>query len=150
MFAKVSLAILAAITANFAGAAVLKNRAVSPDASPEIMACTSRSTDPLEGCTNIPVVSDTCVSFTRGLTFLNNELSIVIVPDGFVCSFFEYAIYSTVLTLLNILPSGEPGKVILPLQCRCRMQRQSQQQSAAVSIESGVNWSSYPTLRHEL
>ncbi|KAJ7195247.1 hypothetical protein GGX14DRAFT_404162 [Mycena pura] len=88
MFAKVSLAILAAITANFAGAAVLENRAVSPDASFIIEACTGRI-DPPEGCVNIPVVADTCVSFTGGLTFLDNAITVVRVPDGFICSFFD-------------------------------------------------------------
>ncbi|KAJ7195235.1 hypothetical protein GGX14DRAFT_677305 [Mycena pura] len=87
MFAKVSLAILAAITANFAGAAVVK-RAVSPDAPATITAC-SGSLNPPNGCATIPVVADTCTSFTGGLTFLNNEISNVLVPLGFTCTFFD-------------------------------------------------------------
>ncbi|KAJ7935822.1 hypothetical protein B0H13DRAFT_1853933 [Mycena leptocephala] len=36
-----------------------------------------------------PVVSDSCTSFTGGLSFLNKELSWVQVPGGFICTFFE-------------------------------------------------------------
>ncbi|KAJ6622976.1 hypothetical protein B0H10DRAFT_1944280 [Mycena sp. CBHHK59/15] len=44
---------------------------------------------PPSGCVIIPVVSDTCINFTGGLSFLNKEVSNVQVPGGFVCTFFE-------------------------------------------------------------
>ncbi|PPQ87406.1 hypothetical protein CVT25_008125 [Psilocybe cyanescens] len=43
------------------------------------------------GCVTIPVVSDSCVNFTGGLSFLNKESSAVVVPGGFVCTFFADA-----------------------------------------------------------
>ncbi|KAE9404271.1 hypothetical protein BT96DRAFT_935829 [Gymnopus androsaceus JB14] len=42
-----------------------------------------------EGCVVIPVVSDECTNFTGGLSFLNDEVSFVNVPPGFVCTFYE-------------------------------------------------------------
>ncbi|KAJ3859245.1 hypothetical protein EV359DRAFT_86638 [Lentinula novae-zelandiae] len=44
---------------------------------------------PSNGCVTIPVVSDVCTDLTGGLNFLNQEISAVVVPDGFVCSFYE-------------------------------------------------------------
>ncbi|KAJ3897998.1 hypothetical protein F5879DRAFT_813243, partial [Lentinula edodes] len=40
-------------------------------------------------CVTIPVVSDVCTDLTGGLSFLNQEISVIVVPDGFVCSFYE-------------------------------------------------------------
>ncbi|KAJ7213383.1 hypothetical protein GGX14DRAFT_392891 [Mycena pura] len=57
---KISLAfVLAAVIVNFAGAAVLKEGAPVPDSTPVVTVCTG-SIIPPEGCTNIPVVADTC------------------------------------------------------------------------------------------
>ncbi|KAJ7736604.1 hypothetical protein DFH07DRAFT_753475 [Mycena maculata] len=58
------------------------------DASPEIEVCTG-SINPSEGCVTIPVVSDSCVDFTGGFSFLNDELTSAIIPGGFICTFFE-------------------------------------------------------------
>ncbi|KAJ7367461.1 hypothetical protein DFH08DRAFT_675737 [Mycena albidolilacea] len=41
------------------------------------------------GCAAVPTVSDTCVSLTGGLSFLNKEISTATVPGGFVCTFFQ-------------------------------------------------------------
>ncbi|KAF8975526.1 hypothetical protein BDQ17DRAFT_1551417 [Cyathus striatus] len=44
---------------------------------------------PENGCFTIPVVSDTCTSFTGGLSFLDETVSNAQVPAGFVCTFFS-------------------------------------------------------------
>jgi hypothetical protein len=49
---------------------------------------------PRSGCIDIPIVSDTCRSFTGGLTFLNNQVSNASVPLGYVCTFFECDFYA--------------------------------------------------------
>ncbi|KAJ7491351.1 hypothetical protein B0H11DRAFT_1719005 [Mycena galericulata] len=41
------------------------------------------------GCVTVPVVSDSCVDLTGGLSFLDEEISGAVVPDGFVCTFFQ-------------------------------------------------------------
>ncbi|KIK54477.1 hypothetical protein GYMLUDRAFT_63085 [Collybiopsis luxurians FD-317 M1] len=53
-----------------------------------VTACTG-SINPPNGCVTIPVVSDSCINFTGGLSFLNKEVSNVQVPGGFICSFYE-------------------------------------------------------------
>ncbi|KAF9463383.1 hypothetical protein BDZ94DRAFT_1308895 [Collybia nuda] len=50
--------------------------------------CTG-SISPRSGCADIPVVADTCVSFTGGLTFLNDEVSSGQIPVGFACTVFD-------------------------------------------------------------
>ncbi|KAJ7279373.1 hypothetical protein C8J57DRAFT_976349, partial [Mycena rebaudengoi] len=40
-------------------------------------------------CLDIPINSDTCRSFTGGLSFLNNEVSSARVDAGFVCTFYD-------------------------------------------------------------
>ncbi|KAF8991227.1 hypothetical protein BDQ17DRAFT_1255133 [Cyathus striatus] len=57
-------------------------------ASPSIILC-SGSINPEAGCVTIPVVSDTCTSFTGGLSFLDEVVSNAQVPAGFVCTFFS-------------------------------------------------------------
>ncbi|KAJ7476025.1 hypothetical protein FB451DRAFT_1245529 [Mycena latifolia] len=57
-------------------------------AAPTITTC-SGSLNPPNGCVTIPVVSDQCINFTGGLSFLNKEVSNAEVPAGFVCTFFE-------------------------------------------------------------
>ncbi|KAJ7342553.1 hypothetical protein DFH08DRAFT_240904 [Mycena albidolilacea] len=41
------------------------------------------------GCAAIPIVSETCVNLTGGLSFLNKQISTAIIPAGFVCQFFQ-------------------------------------------------------------
>ncbi|KAJ3926138.1 MAG: hypothetical protein NXY57DRAFT_1065168 [Lentinula lateritia] len=65
------------------GAQVVSGAALVPAT---ITACSGL---PSNGCVTIPVVSDVCTDLTGGLSFLNQEISAVVVPDGFVCSFYE-------------------------------------------------------------
>ncbi|KAJ7585986.1 hypothetical protein C8J56DRAFT_1049717 [Mycena floridula] len=60
----------------------------SEQASATITVC-SGSISPAQGCVTVPVVSDSCINLTGGLTFLNKEISSASVPAGFVCTFFE-------------------------------------------------------------
>ncbi|KAJ7491387.1 hypothetical protein B0H11DRAFT_2228912 [Mycena galericulata] len=80
------LAITLAALASLASAAPasVQNRAADDSASLQV--CTKSVTT---GCVTVPVVSDTCVDLTGGLSFLNEEISAAIIPDGFVCTFFE-------------------------------------------------------------
>ncbi|KIK69029.1 hypothetical protein GYMLUDRAFT_80405 [Collybiopsis luxurians FD-317 M1] len=78
MFSKYTLIAFA-----FAAAA-----SAAPLAPATITVCTG-SLNPPAGCVTIPVVSDACTDFTGGLSFLNEEVGSVQVPDGFVCSFYE-------------------------------------------------------------
>ncbi|PPQ97237.1 hypothetical protein CVT26_000763 [Gymnopilus dilepis] len=64
------------------GAAI---QARNADLSPNAQVCTG----PLTGCITIPISSDDCTSFTGGLSFLNKEVTEAVIPDGFVCTFFE-------------------------------------------------------------
>ncbi|KAJ7250258.1 hypothetical protein C8J57DRAFT_1355145 [Mycena rebaudengoi] len=61
----------------------------TPDVGTTITVCTDANG--VSGCVNIPVNSDTCRSFTGGLSFLNDELSTATIPAGFVCTFFDAA-----------------------------------------------------------
>ncbi|KAJ6449185.1 hypothetical protein C8R45DRAFT_1114798 [Mycena sanguinolenta] len=70
---------------SFASATPVKR---SADVSATVEICTG-TINPSEGCTTIPVVSDDCVSFTGGFSFLDKEITSAIVPDGFICTFFE-------------------------------------------------------------
>ncbi|KAJ7738902.1 hypothetical protein B0H14DRAFT_2407826 [Mycena olivaceomarginata] len=38
------------------------------------------------GCLLVPIVSDTCVNLTGGLSFLNKKISTATVANGFVCT----------------------------------------------------------------
>ncbi|KAJ7576021.1 hypothetical protein C8J56DRAFT_1171851 [Mycena floridula] len=60
----------------------------SEQASPTIIIC-SGSVSPANGCVTTPVVSDSCINLTGGLSFLNKEISGASIPAGFVCTFFE-------------------------------------------------------------
>ncbi|KAJ7279393.1 hypothetical protein C8J57DRAFT_1570049 [Mycena rebaudengoi] len=62
----------------------------APDVGETITVC-SGTIIPRNGCIDIPIVSDTCRSFTGGLTFLNNQVSNASVPLGYVCTFFDAA-----------------------------------------------------------
>ncbi|KAJ7279390.1 hypothetical protein C8J57DRAFT_1221066 [Mycena rebaudengoi] len=83
MFAK-SLILFASIAASSALAV-----GPTPDVGSTITVCTSSNAK--DGCLNIPINSDTCRSFTGGLSFLNDEISSAKVPDGFICTFFDAA-----------------------------------------------------------
>ncbi|KAJ7347443.1 hypothetical protein DFH08DRAFT_809199 [Mycena albidolilacea] len=55
--------------------------------SASITVCTNKK---LKGaCVTLSVISDSCINFTGGLTFLNKEITSAQVPAGFVCTFFE-------------------------------------------------------------
>lgn len=41
------------------------------------------------GCVDLPVVSDSCVNLTGGLSFLNKEISFATIPGGLICTFFQ-------------------------------------------------------------
>ncbi|KAJ3745277.1 hypothetical protein DFH05DRAFT_1459092 [Lentinula detonsa] len=69
----------------FVGAQVVSAAALAPAT---ITAC-SGAGNPPQGCVTIPVVSDDCTDLTGGLSFLNKEITVVTVPGGFVCSFYE-------------------------------------------------------------
>ncbi|KAF7350855.1 hypothetical protein MSAN_01647600 [Mycena sanguinolenta] len=60
----------------------------STDASATVEVCTG-SVSPSQGCINIPVISDSCINFTGGFSFLNKEISAAVVPNGFICTFFQ-------------------------------------------------------------
>ncbi|KAJ7589876.1 hypothetical protein C8J56DRAFT_1025200 [Mycena floridula] len=68
------------------GAEALGHR--SEQASATITVC-SGSVSPAQGCVTVPVVSDSCINLTGGLSFLNKEISGAKIPAGFVCTFFE-------------------------------------------------------------
>ncbi|KAJ7762891.1 hypothetical protein B0H16DRAFT_1528077 [Mycena metata] len=59
----------------------------APLASPTITVCTE--VNPTNGCVTLPVVSDSCINLTGGLSFLNKAISDATVPDGFICTFFQ-------------------------------------------------------------
>ncbi|KAF7333773.1 hypothetical protein MVEN_02334000 [Mycena venus] len=83
MFSKVSrVLVLAAVAANLAGAAVLKERFTAP-----VTIC--ENIDSPQQCVTLPVNADTCIDLTGGLDPWNNAISIVDVPQGFACSFFD-------------------------------------------------------------
>ncbi|PPQ89316.1 hypothetical protein CVT25_000129 [Psilocybe cyanescens] len=79
---------------------VFGERAAS--ATPNVEVCTGNIGT---GCVNIPVGSDACINFTGGLSFLDKESSAVVVPGGFVCSFFADA--------GCLAPQGGVGQVVL-------------------------------------
>ncbi|KAJ6470476.1 hypothetical protein C8R45DRAFT_1166152 [Mycena sanguinolenta] len=58
----------------------------SPATSPSIEVCTSSSAG---RCATIAVVSTACVNLTGRLGWLNKNISTAIIPDGFVCTFFQ-------------------------------------------------------------
>ncbi|KAJ6470427.1 hypothetical protein C8R45DRAFT_1015590 [Mycena sanguinolenta] len=84
MFNSKALFALVALV-SFASATPLKR---SADASATIEVCSGGSNPP-SGCVTVPVVSEDCVNLTGGLSFLNKEITIAVVPNGFICTFFE-------------------------------------------------------------
>ncbi|KAJ7753234.1 hypothetical protein B0H16DRAFT_776158 [Mycena metata] len=83
MFYKTLFASTLAAVLTLAAAAPAKP---SPDIPATIEVCTGNCPT---GGVIIPVVSDSCINLTGGLTFLNKEISGAIVPAGFVCTFFQ-------------------------------------------------------------
>ncbi|KAJ7250294.1 hypothetical protein C8J57DRAFT_1474939 [Mycena rebaudengoi] len=75
----------------FASIAAASALAVSPtpDVGTTVTVCSD--VNGVSGCATIPVNSDTCRSFTGGLSFLNDEVSAAKIPAGFVCTFFDAA-----------------------------------------------------------
>ncbi|KAJ7476001.1 hypothetical protein FB451DRAFT_1173932 [Mycena latifolia] len=86
--AKIILTALAFVAVSSATPAVTAAVKPTPLAAPTITTC-SGSLNPPNGCVTIPVVSDQCINFTGGLSFLNKEVSNAEVPARFVCTFFE-------------------------------------------------------------
>ncbi|KAJ3721138.1 hypothetical protein F5878DRAFT_582842 [Lentinula raphanica] len=81
----ISTKVFSAVFAALVGAQAVSAAALAPAT---ITVCTGAGNPP-QGCVTIPVVSDECTDFTGGLSFLNKEVTIVEVPDGFVCTFYE-------------------------------------------------------------
>ncbi|KAJ7467885.1 hypothetical protein B0H11DRAFT_2284330 [Mycena galericulata] len=40
-------------------------------------------------CVTTPVVSDDCVDMTGAFSFLNKEIAGAVIPNGFICTFFQ-------------------------------------------------------------
>ncbi|KIM36010.1 hypothetical protein M413DRAFT_428109 [Hebeloma cylindrosporum] len=75
----------ALIIASVVRAAPVEQMKRATEASVTIQICTGNVG--AAGCVTIPVVSDTCINFTGGLTFLNKEVSGAVIPGGFICTF---------------------------------------------------------------
>ncbi|KAJ7250281.1 hypothetical protein C8J57DRAFT_1667818 [Mycena rebaudengoi] len=59
----------------------------TPDVGNTVSVCSD--VNGVSGCATIPINSNTCVSFTGGLSFLNDEISAATIPAGFACTFFD-------------------------------------------------------------
>ncbi|KAJ7935821.1 hypothetical protein B0H13DRAFT_2304316 [Mycena leptocephala] len=86
MSAKLILSALAFAAASSAAPSVAPN--LTPPTFPNITVC-SGSISPPNGCADIPLINDTCVSLTGGLSFFNKEISWAQIPAGFACKFFD-------------------------------------------------------------
>ncbi|KAK7435116.1 hypothetical protein VKT23_019809 [Stygiomarasmius scandens] len=92
MFSKVFLVTLTAALSVVASPApihaveAVELGARAPTASPTVTLCTAVNFGGI--CIQLPIVSDSCTSFTGGLTILNKELSSAIIPGGFICTLF--------------------------------------------------------------
>lgn len=60
--------------------------------------CIDSLSDPA-GCLDIQVSSGNCVDLLYGLSSWNQAISQAQIPDGFVCTFFEYATASADYTV---------------------------------------------------
>ncbi|KAK7435114.1 hypothetical protein VKT23_019807 [Stygiomarasmius scandens] len=90
MFSKAILVALTAALGVVASPAPIQAAeldARAPAASPTVKFCTAANFGGI--CINAPVVSDSCTSFTGGLTTLNEEVSSAVVPAGFICTLFS-------------------------------------------------------------
>ncbi|KAJ6576710.1 hypothetical protein DFH09DRAFT_366282 [Mycena vulgaris] len=87
-FAKAILTALAFVAVSSATPTPSAAVKPAPLGAPTITLC-SGGISPPTGCVIIPIVSDQCINLVNGLTFLNKEISTVMVPGGIVCTFFE-------------------------------------------------------------
>ncbi|KAJ6470494.1 hypothetical protein C8R45DRAFT_1015772 [Mycena sanguinolenta] len=78
----------------------------SPDVTPSITVCTSVEET---GCLTIPIVSSACIDLTGGLAGFNQEISLAIIPDGFICTFYQA--FSCVES--GTIPGGTENEVLL-------------------------------------
>ena len=79
--------VLTALTTVLAVALAAPTAELETRAAAEITVCTSAN---FEGtCIALSVVSDECTDLTGGLSILNKEISAAVIPDGFICTFFE-------------------------------------------------------------
>ncbi|THU83846.1 hypothetical protein K435DRAFT_765611 [Dendrothele bispora CBS 962.96] len=83
MFAKASL--LVALTTALSVMASPINAV--ENASPTITLCTAAQFAGI--CVRPAVVSESCTNLVGGLTTLNEEVSSIVVPAGFICTFFD-------------------------------------------------------------
>ncbi|KAF8205346.1 hypothetical protein K438DRAFT_1818969 [Mycena galopus ATCC 62051] len=70
----------------------------------------SEGGDSAIGCVIIPVVSDDCINLTGGFSGLNKEISAAVVPDCFICKFFQ----AFGCTTDGIVDPGTDSEVDLP------------------------------------
>ncbi|KAF7344331.1 hypothetical protein MSAN_01914000 [Mycena sanguinolenta] len=87
MFNSKALFALVALV-SFASSSTTPAGKPSTDASASVEVCTGAGNPP-NGCVTIAVVSDNCVNLTGRLSFLNKDITIAVVPAGFICTFFE-------------------------------------------------------------
>ncbi|KAJ7436408.1 hypothetical protein FB451DRAFT_1061756 [Mycena latifolia] len=78
---------------------------VQQDASVSIVVCTSVGT----GCVTLPVICDSCINFTGGLSGLNKELTTAQIPVGFNCTFFQ----DFGCTATGVVNAGTDSEVVL-------------------------------------
>ncbi|KAH9478429.1 hypothetical protein JR316_0008884 [Psilocybe cubensis] len=84
-FALFVTALVAASAARAKPVVEADNVARGADAAPTVEVCV----DVDGNCVNIPAVSDSCVNFTGGLSFLDKQASAATIPYGFVCTFYK-------------------------------------------------------------
>ncbi|KAJ7478459.1 hypothetical protein FB451DRAFT_1365968 [Mycena latifolia] len=78
----------------------------TPDASVSIVVCSGGVGT---GCVTLPVVSDSCLNLTGGLSFLNKEISTAQIPGGFICTFFQ----DFGCTATGVVNAGTDSEVVL-------------------------------------
>ena len=79
--------VITALAAVFAVASAAPTIELETRASPQIEACTNINFGGT--CVTIPFSSDSCIDLTGGLSILNEQISSAVIPEGFVCTFFE-------------------------------------------------------------
>ncbi|TFK35310.1 hypothetical protein BDQ12DRAFT_726061 [Crucibulum laeve] len=78
--------------------------ALESKSAPTVTVCID-SINPPNGCVTIPFSSDSCITFTGGLSAWNKQVSNAQIPEGFICTFFETT---------NCVENGDAGQVSLP------------------------------------
>ena len=78
---------LTALTTVLAVASAAPTAELETRAAAEITVCTAVNFGGT--CVTLSVVSDECTDLTGGLSILNKEISAAVIPDGFICTFFE-------------------------------------------------------------